>query len=55
MSFNRTIIRMWTAKVVLGNGQQAEIDVRAKTIKEVRGIIKQDANVAKVASVQKTQ
>ena len=53
MSFNRTIIRMWTAKVVLGNGQQVEIEVRAKTIKEVREIIKQDANVAKIDSVKK--
>jgi len=53
MSINRTVVKLWIAVVHLTNGQTVEIEVRAKTIREAKEVLKKDAHIKKIVSVKK--
>lgn len=53
MSFNRTLIRLWIAEVILHNGQTLEIEVRGKTISQCREELKRDTQIKQIVKIKK--
>lgn len=53
MSINSTVVKLWTCTIVLNNGQTVETDIRAKTIKQAKELLKKDSLVTKIISIKK--